>query len=73
MRTLLLALATGLLAAMVLQVLTLIALIVFSLLGTREAATVIPARDAMLFVESLRTVWTSQEPQPALSPAGEAT
>ncbi|MGC1273113.1 MAG: glycosyltransferase [Planctomycetaceae bacterium] len=53
--------AAGLLAAMVLQVLTLIALVVFSLLGSREAATVLPARDATWFLDGFRTLWPPVE------------
>lgn len=56
--------AAGLLAAMVLQVLTLIALIVFSLLGAREAATVLPARDAAWFLDGVRTIWPAGRADP---------
>lgn len=59
--------AAGLLAAMVLQVLTLIALIVFSLLGGREAATMLPARDAVYYLDGVHTLW------PAAQNHGEST
>ena len=65
--------AAGLLAAMVLQVLTLIALVVFSLLGSREAATVLPARDAEYFLDGVRTLWPAADDRsaPAAQPARE--
>ena len=44
--------AVGLLSAMVLQILTLVAVIAFSLLGDRATASILPLRDTDIFIES---------------------
>lgn len=51
--------AAGLLAAMVLQLLTLVAVIAFSLLGNRAVATIIPIRDTAIFIDHIRLLATA--------------